>query len=114
MLLPDYTCPSPPSGKRSSVSYSRGSIQGLIVKYEELTHRRNFNLLHAQLMDIDQGMETLERLQPKYWALLVLRKHGLTEREIAHLMGRSPALMHRHLERAILLLTQIINTGRRR
>lgn len=114
MLLPECICPLPPNGRLNSDLYSRGSIRGLITRYLEVNHRRNFNQLHAQLMDIDRGMDVLYRLQPKYWAFLILCKYGLTERDIAALTGRAPSVVHYHLDRAVILLTQIINTGRRK
>lgn len=80
-----------------------------------MTHRRRFDLVHAQLMDIDRAMALLRRLQPKaYEAATLVGILGYSTRTAAALAGvSSPQTMSNRYRHAITTMTDYLNLGRR-
>lgn len=80
-----------------------------------MTHRRRFDLVHAQLMDIDRALALLRRLQPKAYEAAVLV--GILEfntRTAAALAGvKSHVTMQNRYRHAITTMTDYLNLGRR-
>lgn len=90
-------------------------MRGLVERYEDITHRRNFDYLHAKLIDIDRALRLLRYLQPKaYEAVLLVGLVGLDVRSAGALVNTSKDTMHRRYVHALKVMTSYLNLGRNR
>lgn len=89
-------------------------MRSLVERYEDITQKRTFNLLHAELIDLDRALLLLRELQPKaYLAVLLCGLYGLDERTAGTLVGISQPAMHKRYVHAIKTMTGYLNLGRK-
>ncbi len=111
-LQPTSSMPRPASWNMGR--YSEARVRSLIDRYPEVTHRRTYGLLHAELIDLDRAVVLLARLQPKAFAIVYLcGLMGLDMRTAGTLTGTPLKTVHRLYQHAITTITAYLNTGRR-
>ena len=94
--------------------YSTGRVGDLIERYSEISHRRNYGLLHAELIDLDRALALLKKNEPKaYKIVLLVGLLGLDIRSAGTVTGTPIKTLHRIYQHAITTLTNYLNTGRR-
>lgn len=95
--------------------YSEKRVRDLIERYPEITYKRTYGLLHAELIDIDRAVALLKKLQPKaYEAIFVCGLLGFDFREAGTILSTPMKTLHRRYNHAIVTINAYLNTGRRK
>lgn len=98
----------------STGRYSEKRVRNLIERYPDITYKRTYGLLHAELIDIDRAVKLLGKLQPEaYKAVLLCGLLGFDLRTAGTLLSTPIKTLQRRYNHGIVTLNAYLNTGRR-